>query len=140
MTELYHPKSRAVREIKEDDPSREVKLNALKRAGFLVGELPPKKNALPLEAEKEVLPATEGEEQVDSTVGKEPVLAKHAPIEASQEEENPFAEKGIKELRKIAKEKGIVIPSPVRSKKAIAEFLHSKLDLVDEEEDDDAGE
>lgn len=138
MIELYHPKSRAVRELEEGD---ELRLRLLKRAGFRVGKLPPISEAPPLEEEEEVLPSTEGEEAEPAGEGKEPVLAKHAPVEAFQEDDNPFAEMDMKELRAIAKEKEIVIPFKVRTKKAIAAFLHSKLDLVEEDEEvSDEGE
>ena len=135
MTKLYHPDSRAVREVGADEASRMVKLNALKRAGFRVGELPDKGKALPLEEEVEALPATEGEEEAGEGSSKEPVMAEHASV-GDTGEGNPFAELSMKELREIAKENEIVIPFKIRKKVDIAALLHSKLDLVDEDEEE----
>ncbi|KKM22674.1 hypothetical protein LCGC14_1622820 [marine sediment metagenome] len=137
MISLYHPKSKAVRKLEEGD---ELRLRLLKRAGFRVGELPPKGKAPPPEENEEMLPSTEGEEAESAGEGKEPVLAKHAPVKALQEDDNPFGEKSMKELRAIAKENEIVIPYAVRTKKAIAALLHSKLDSVDDEGADDEGD
>ena len=72
---LYHPKSRAVRSIDKDDALR---LRALKRAGFLVGDLPaPRKPKAPVE--EKPLPPTEGEDEALGSEG-EVVLAEHEPV------------------------------------------------------------
>lgn len=133
MIKLYHPKSRAVRELEEGD---ELRLRLLKRAGFRVGNLPPKGKAPPPEEEKELLPPTEGEEAGSAGEGKEPVLAKHAPVKTLEEDDNPFVGMNMKELRAAAKKNEVVIPFTVRSKKAIAAFLHSKLELEAGSDDD----
>lgn len=139
---LYHPKSRAVREVKESD---ELVLRLLKRAGFLIGELPPSKKTAP-SAEEAPLPPTEKDGE-DPTAKKKPVLAKHAPVgtlqlpegkevdDAEDEaEENPFSEMNMKALRKVAKDNEIVIPWTVRSKVAIAAYLDERLEMEDDEE------
>ncbi len=77
MTKLYRSKDRLVREV-DDGPGSEVRLRCLKRAGFVVGELPPERKPKP-PVEEKPLPPTEGEE-VDGAEEGEPVLAKHAPI------------------------------------------------------------
>ena len=129
MIKLYHPKNRAVREVKE---SNELVLSCLKRAGFLVGELPalPKSNQ-PFEAAP--LPPTEKDTE---GVGakKKPVLAEHTPVEdllkgkaKEPEAENRFSGMNMKELRAVAKENEIIVPFLVRSKKAIAAFLAEAL-------------
>ena len=90
---LYHPKSRAVRELEEGD---ELRLRCLKRAGYRVGELPALPKAKqPVEAAP--LPPTEGEE-LDASEAREPVMAEHAPVEILAEEK-PAAKK------KVAKKK-----------------------------------
>ena len=133
MIRLYHPKSEAVRELEDGD---ELRLRLLKRAGFKVGELPDKKEEKPVEEEVR-LPSTEGEED-EAKAGKEPVMAQHAPV---SEGENPFSGLSMKELREVAKKNDIVIPFQVRRKADVAALLHSKLDLVDEDEEgDDEGD
>ena len=133
MTSLYHPKSKAVRTIRDGD---ELRLRLLKRAGFKIGKMPAEKAAPPPEEDEETLPSTEGEE-AELVAGKDPVLAEHAPVESAQEEENPFTKMNMKELRAIAKENDVVIPFKIRKKVDIAALLHSKLDLVEEGEDED---
>ena len=75
MTKLYRLKDRLVRELEDGDA---VRLRCLKRAGFVVGELPPLPKAKQPKAEKPIAP-TEGEE-LDSAKERKPVLATHAPI------------------------------------------------------------
>ena len=114
---LYHPKSRAVRELEEGD---ELRLRCLKRAGYRVGELPALPKAKqPVEAAP--LPPTEGEE-LDASEAREPVMAEHAPVEILAEEK-PAAKK------KVAKKKV--------AKKAEAKVLETGDDGESEEENED---
>ena len=127
MTKLYRLKGRLVREIADDD---DLRLRCLKRAGFVVGELPPLPKAKQPKAEKPIAP-TEGEELGSDEV-REPVLATHAPVTTTVPVEvdvivdPPLSEMSMKELRAVAKEKGITVPFDVRSKKDIAAYLVEK--------------
>lgn len=111
MTKLYRLKDRLVREIADND---EMRLRCLKRAGFVVGELPPLPKAKQPKVEKPIAP-TEGEE-LDSADVREPVLATHAPVTATVPVEvdvivdPPLTEMGIKKLRAVAKENEITVP------------------------------
>ena len=133
MTKLYRLKDRLVRELADDDA---VRLRCLKRAGFVVGELPPLPKAKQPKAEKPIAP-TEGEE-LDSAKERKPVLATHAPITATVPGveidvvvDPPLSEMGIKKLRAVAKENEITIPFEVRTKKDIATYLAEKLEGAD---------
>ena len=127
MTKLYRLKDRLVRELADDDA---VRLRCLKRAGFVVGELPPLPKAKQPKAEKPIAP-TEGEE-LDSAKERKPVLATHAPVTTTVPVEvdvivdPPLSEMSMKELRAVAKENEITIPFDVRSKKDIAAYLVEK--------------
>ena len=129
---LYRLKDRAVREI-EDDAA--IVLRCLKRAGFVVGELPPLPKAKQPVVEKPLAP-TEGEE-LDSAEERKPVLATHAPITATMPVEiemvvdSPLSEMSMKELRAVAKENEITVPFEVRTKKDIAAYLTEKLEGAD---------
>ena len=124
MTKLYRLKDRLVRELADDDA---VRLRCLKRAGFVVGELPPLPKAKQPVVEKPLAP-TEGEE-LDSAEERKPVLATHAPILVDNTA--PFDEASMKELRAVAKEKEITVPFDVRTKKDIAAYLAEKLEGAD---------
>ncbi len=117
MIKLYRLKDREVREVADDSP---VVLRCLKRAGFVIGELPElPRSQQPVE--EIPIPATEDEE-VDAAEVRVPVMAKHAPV-GVEEAVNPYAEMNMKELRAVAKEKGITVPFRVRTKDDIAAFL-----------------
>jgi len=162
MIRLYRLKDREVREVPKDGA---VVLRCLKRAGFVVGELPPAPKPKEPVVEKP-LPPTEGED-VDGEGEGEPVLAKHAPVgvplqevkdaeaetdvvgvetpgDAVDEEtaEKPLSEMSMKELQGVAESYDLVVPSEIRSKVALAAFIEEQLapkDKVDgdnEEEDD----
>ena len=75
MTKLYRLKDRQVREVKENE---ELQLRCLKRAGFVVGDLPPLPKPKP-PVEEKPLPPTEGEEE-DFGLEGEVVLAEHEPV------------------------------------------------------------
>ena len=75
MTKLYRLRDRQVREVKEDE---ELKLRCLKRAGFVVGDLPALPKPKP-PVEEKPLPPTEGEEEDSGLEGKV-VLAEHEPV------------------------------------------------------------
>ena len=140
MTKLYRLKGRAVREIEDGDALR---LRCLKRAGFVVGELPPPRKAKrPVEA-KPIAP-TEGED-LDGSDERKPVLATHSPIEdflvgvtnepiedflvgVTAKAATPLSEMSMKELRAVAKENEITVPFEVRTKKDIAAYLTEKLE------------
>ena len=133
MTKLYRLKDRLVRELADDDA---VRLRCLKRAGFVVGELPPLPKAKQPKAEKPIAP-TEGEE-LDSAKERKPVLATHAPITATVPDveidvvvDPPLTEMSMKELRAVAKENEITVPFDVRTKKDIAAYLAEKLEGAD---------
>ena len=133
MTKLYRLKDRLVRELADDDA---VRLRCLKRAGFVVGELPPLPKAKQPKAEKPIAP-TEGEE-LDSAKERKPVLATHAPITATVPDVEidvvvapPLSEMSMKELRAVAKENEITIPFEVRTKKDVAAYLAEKLEGAD---------
>ena len=90
MIRLYRLKDREVREIEDD---QELVLRCLKRAGFVIGNLPP----LPKPKEpvvEEPLPPTEGED-VDGAEEGEPVLAKHAPVDVPLQEVDTDAEESM---------------------------------------------
>lgn len=130
MTKLYRLKDREVREIADDDA---LVLRCLKRAGFVVGELPPLPKAKRPVVEKPLAP-TEGEE-LDSAEERKPVLATHAPITVTIPDveidvvvDPPLTEMSMKELRAVAKENEITVPFEVRTKKAIAAYLAEKLE------------
>ena len=129
MIKLYRLRDRLVREIADDDA---LSLRCLKRAGFVVGELPPLPKAKQPKVEKSIAP-TEGEE-LDSAEERKPVLATHAPITATVPVEievivdPPLSEMKMKELRAVAKENEITIPFEVRTKKDIAAYLAEKLE------------
>ena len=130
MTKLYRLKDRLVRELADDD---DLRLRCLKRAGFVVGELPPLPKAKQPVVEKPLAP-TEGEE-LDSAKERKPVLATHAPITATVPDveidvvvDPPLSEMSMKELRAVAKEKEITVPFDVRTKKDIAAYLAEKLE------------
>lgn len=157
MTKFYHPKSGAVREIDEDDPSADIKTNALVRAGFKKGNPPTKlrTSALP---EETVVPPTEGDETLDESEG--PVLAKHASVLSNMqlpegmtaegilgaleeyEDGDVFDGLGIDELREIAHENDVTIPFEIRKKTEIAAFLREELsdEELDDEDLDEGGE
>ena len=132
MTKLYRLKDRAVREI-EDDAA--IVLRCLKRAGFVVGELPPLPKAKQPVVEKPLAP-TEGEE-LDSAEERKPVLATHAPILVDETAppvepiKTLFFGMNMKELRAVAKENEITVPFEVRTKKDIAAYLAEKLEGSD---------
>jgi len=133
VTKLYRLKDRLVRELADDDA---VRLRCLKRAGFVVGELPPLPKAKQPKAEKPIAP-TEGEE-LDSAKERKPVLATHAPITATVPDveidvvvDPPLTEMSMKELRAVAKENEITVPFDVRTKKDIAAYLAEKLEGAD---------
>ena len=140
MIKLYRLRDRLVREIADDDA---LSLRCLKRAGFVVGELPPLPKAKQPKVEKPIAP-TEGEE-LDSAEERKPVLATHAPIvepqfpdvtvtvngvefEGVMSETTPLSEMRMKELRAVAKKKEITVPFDVRTKKDIAAYLAEKLE------------
>ena len=130
MIKLYRLRDRLVREIADDDALR---LRCLKRAGFVVGELPPLPKAKQPKVEKPIAP-TEGEE-LDSADERKPVLATHAPITATVPGveidvvvDPPLSEMSMKDLRAVAKEKEITVPFEVRTKKDIAAYLAEKLE------------
>jgi len=129
VTKLYRLKDRLVRELADDDA---VRLRCLKRAGFVVGELPPLPKAKQPVVEAPLAP-TEGEE-LDSAEERKPVLATHAPIlvdEAAPPVEpikTLFFGMNMKELRAIAKENEITVPFEVRTKTDIAAYLAEKLE------------
>ena len=129
MIKLYRLRDRLVREIADDDA---LSLRCLKRAGFVVGELPPLPKAKQPKVEKPIAP-TEGEE-LDSAEERKPVLATHAPITATVPVEieaivdPPLSEMSMKELRAVAKENKITVPFEVRTKKDIAAYLAEKLE------------
>ena len=127
MTKLYRLKDRLVRELADDD---DLRLRCLKRAGFVVGELPPPRKPKQPKVEEPIAP-TEGEELGSDEV-REPVLATHAPVTTTVPVEvdvivdPPLSEMSMKELRAVAKENEITIPFDVRSKKDIAAYLVEK--------------
>ena len=129
MIKLYRLKDRLVRELADDD---DMRLRCLKRAGFVVGELPPLPKAKQPAVEEPLAP-TEGEE-LDSAEERKPVLATHAPITATVPVEvdvvvdPPLSEMSMKELRSVAKENEITVPFEVRTKKDIAAYLTEKLE------------
>ena len=129
VIKLYRLKDRLVREIADDDA---LSLRCLKRAGFVVGELPPLPKAKQPKVEEPLAP-TEGEE-VDSAEERKPVLATHAPIVADvtappvEPIKTLFFGMNMKELRAVAKENEITIPFEVRTKKDIAAYLAEKLE------------
>ena len=135
MIELYHPKTRKVRKVKKE---KTVVLRCLKRAGFKVGKLPALKVPA-VEIMSEQLPPTE-EELEAAGATKEPVMAEHGSVvPEAKEEELPFSELNMAELRELAEEHGIVIPFLVRSKVAIAAYLAeeiSKEEEIEEEADE----
>jgi len=107
-------------------------LRCLKRAGFVVGELPPLPKAKQPVEEKPIAP-TEGEE-LDSADERKPVLATHAPITATMPDveiivDPALSETSMKELRAVAKENEITVPFEVRTKKDIAAYLAEKLEV-----------
>ena len=156
MIRLYRLKDREVREIKDD---QDLVLRCLKRAGFVIGNLPP----LPKPKEpvvEEPLPPTEGEDVEGADEG-EPVLAKHAPVGVSLQEvkdadtetdvvgdeegegavdeeiaEKPLSEMSMKELREVADSWDLVVPSEIKSKVALADFITEQLAPAEKEEDD----
>ncbi|GAG03858.1 unnamed protein product [marine sediment metagenome] len=154
MTKLYRLKDRLEREV-DDGPGGEVRLRCLKRAGFVVGELPPAPKPKEPVVE-EPLPPTEGEDVNGEDQG-EPVLAKHAPVgvplqevkgaeaetdvvddESAPEPKaiNALVGMNMKELRAVAKEHEITVPFEIKSKVALADFLTEKLPPVEDEETD----
>jgi hypothetical protein len=153
MTSYYHPKSGAVREIGENEASRDIKTAALLRAGFKVGKPPALKPVV--EEEAAPLPATEGEEADTGAQG--PVLAKHASVFsnlqlpegvtledlfATDDEGETMGELfeaedlSMGQLREIAKSNDITIPFEVRSKEAVAAFLREELEALEEDDED----
>ena len=133
MTKLSRLKDRLVRELADDDA---VRLRCLKRAGFVVGELPPLPKAKQPKAEKPIAP-TEGKE-LDSAKERKPVLATHAPITATVPDveidvvvDPQLSEMSMKELRAVAKENEITVPFEVRTKKDVAAYLAEKLEGAD---------
>lgn len=143
MIKLYHPKSRAVREVRKGD---ELVLRCLKRAGFLIGKLPDLPGAKAPATLKPLPPTEKDAEGVGAK--KEPVLAEHTPVEdllkgkaeEGEAEENPFSGMNMKELRAAAKEHEVVVPWTVRSKKAIAAFLAEELSKEEEGEAEETTE
>ena len=130
VIKLYRLRDRLVREIADDDA---LSLRCLKRAGFVVGKLPPLPKAKQPKVEEPIAP-TEGEE-IDSAEERKPVLATHAPITATVPDveievvvEPPLSEMSMKELRVIAKENKITVPFDVRKKVDIAAYLAEKLE------------
>ena len=129
VIKLYRLKDRLVREIADDD---DMRLRCLKRAGFVVGELPHLPKAKQPVAEEPLAP-TEGEE-IDSAEERKPVLATHAPIVVDETAppvkpiETLFFGMSMKELRAVAKENEITVPFEVRTKKDIAAYLAEKLE------------
>lgn len=158
MTEFYHPKSGAARTIDEKDPSADLKIRALKRAGFLKGSPPAAAVERP-QGREEVIPSTEGEEALDTAQG--PTLAEHAPVLSNlqlpegltvedllqpADEEALYSDLfgnedlSMKDLREIAKENDLVIPFGVRSKEDVAQFLRDSLEELAEEGDEEDAE
>ena len=116
MIRLYSLKDRQVREVEEGN---DLVVRCLKRAGFVIGNLPP----LPKPKEpvvEEPLSPTEGED-VDGEDQGEPVLAKHAPVgvpvaDAADEEtaEKPLSDMSMKELRAVAASFDLTVPSEIK--------------------------
>lgn len=148
MIRLYRLKDRQVREVEEDST---VVLRCLKRAGFVVGELPPAPKPKEPVVEEPLLP-TEGEDEDGEDQG-EPVLAKHAPVGVPLQEvkgteaetdvvdvettgddvdeetaEKPLSEMSMKELREVAASHDLVVPGTIRSKVALAAFIEDEED------------
>ena len=147
MIRLYRLKDRQVREVDENDSP--VVLRCLKRAGFVVGELPPAPKPKEPIVEKP-LPPTEGED-VEGAEEGEPVLAKHAPVgvplqevkgaeaetdaadvpptaDAVDEEatEELLSEMSMKGLRAVAEGYDLIVPSEIKSKVALAAFIEEQ--------------
>ena len=114
---LIHPKTKAVKELKESDA---LMFRLLKRAGYVlakgykapVAKVPEPSLAEIVEAQSEKM------EVAGVEVAAE--VAIHDPV---TEVAKPLSEMKMKELRALAKERGIKIPFDVRSKKAIAAYL-----------------
>jgi hypothetical protein len=100
VTKLFHRKSREVREIADSDS---VRLNALLRAGYEVGELPPLPKP-PEEPVEEPLAPVE-EVDLDESLPGSPEVAQHvdplealavAAVEVAPEEATDTSEEGAK--------------------------------------------
>ena len=157
MIRLYRLKDRQVREVDKNDSP--VVLRCLKRAGFVVGELPPAPKPKEPVVEKP-LPPTEGEDEEGADQG-EPVLAKHAPVDvplqevkdaeaetdvvdvettgdAADEEtaEKPLSEMSMKELREVAAGLDLTVPFEIKAKAGLADFIAEQLAPEEGEEED----
>ena len=114
---LIHPKTKVVKEL---DESEALMLRLLKRAGFVLAKgykAPVAKAPEPSLAE-----IVEGQSEKMEVAGVEVAaeMAIHVPvIEATK----PLSEMGMKELRALAKDRGIKIPFGVNSRVGVAGYL-----------------
>jgi len=116
---LIHPKTGVVREV---DEAREMKLAALKRAGFVpFASYKPKVIKKP-EPEPSLADVVESQAEKMEIAGVKVAAEKAIHGEISPMAK-PLSEMSMKELRALAKERGIEIPSSVRSKKGVAALL-----------------
>jgi len=114
---LIHPKTKVVKEL---DESETLMLRLLKRAGFVLAKgyrAPVVKAPEPSLAE-----IVEGQSEKMEVAGVEVAaeVAIHVPV---AEVAKPLSEMGMKELRALAKERGIKIPFGVNSKVDVAAYL-----------------
>ena len=117
MIKLVHPKTKAVKELDESDA---LMLRLLKRAGYVLakGYKPP----VAPSPEPSLAEIVESQSEKMEVAGVEVAAEKavHVPV---TEVAKPLSEMNMKELRALAKERGIKIPFTVRSKKGIAALL-----------------
>jgi len=114
---LVHPETKAVKEIAESDA---LMLRLLKRAGYVLAKgykppvVPPPEPSLADVVESQ----SEKMEIAGVEVAAEEAI--HVPVAGVAK---PLSEMSTKELRALAKERGIKIPFDVHSKKGIADLL-----------------
>lgn len=113
---LIHPKTQAVREIAESD---KVRLRILTRAGFVDAATHRPLPTKVLAPEPTLAEVVEGQGEEAKLPGTE-TTAERA-IHGG--EPSPFEGMNMKELRALAKERGIKVPFGVRSKKGVAALL-----------------
>lgn len=114
---LIHPKTKVVKEL---DESETLMLRLLKRAGFVSTS----KYRAPVvpSPEPSLAEIVESQSEKMEVAGVEVAAEKaiHVPV---VEVDKSLSEMSMKELRALAKERGVKIPFDVHSKKGVADLL-----------------
>lgn len=113
---LIHPKTETVREIDEGD---KVRLKILTRAGFVDAATHRPLPTAVLAPEPTVAEVVESQGEEAKIPGAETTAEKAI----HRGEPSPLEGMSMKELRALAKERGVKVPFGVRSKKGIAALL-----------------